>query len=36
KILDAWTPEEVATFAAYLQRFNTDIERLAGRPWPRP
>ena len=36
KILDAWTPEEVATFAAYLQRFNTDIERLSGRPWPRP
>lgn len=36
KILDAWAPEEVAAFAAYLQRFNTDIERLAGQPWPRP
>ncbi|GAA2079262.1 MarR family winged helix-turn-helix transcriptional regulator [Actinomadura alba] len=36
KILDQWTPEEVTSFAAYLQRFNTDIERLAGRPWPRP
>ncbi|WP_245651971.1 MarR family winged helix-turn-helix transcriptional regulator [Streptosporangium amethystogenes] len=36
KILDDWTPEEVATFAACLQRFNTDIERLTGRPWPRP
>ncbi|MFI6455773.1 MarR family winged helix-turn-helix transcriptional regulator [Streptosporangium amethystogenes] len=36
KVLDDWTPEEVATFAACLQRFNTDIERLTGRPWPRP
>jgi DNA-binding MarR family transcriptional regulator len=36
KILDAWTPDDVATFAAFLQRFNTDIERLSGRTWPRP
>ena len=36
KVLDGWTPGEVAEFAAYLRRFNTDIERLAGRPWPRP
>ena len=36
KIMAGWTPDEVAAFAAYLQRFNTDIERLAGRPWPRP
>jgi DNA-binding MarR family transcriptional regulator len=36
KITADWTPEEVATFAACLQRFNTDIERLSGRPWPRP
>jgi DNA-binding MarR family transcriptional regulator len=36
KLLDDWTPEEVATFAACLKRFNTDIERLTGRPWPRP
>ncbi|MDR8413808.1 MarR family transcriptional regulator [Nonomuraea sp. 3-1Str] len=36
KVLVNWTPEEVATFAAYLRRFNTDVERLAGRPWPRP
>lgn len=34
-ILVDWTPEEVADFAAYLARFNTDIERLTGRPWPR-
>ncbi|MFA1551441.1 MarR family winged helix-turn-helix transcriptional regulator [Actinomadura chokoriensis] len=36
KIMAGWTPEEVTAFAGYLQRFNTDIERLAGRPWPRP
>lgn len=30
-----WDPEEVAEFAAYLSRFNRDIERLDGRPWPR-
>ncbi|GAA2905033.1 MarR family winged helix-turn-helix transcriptional regulator [Streptosporangium fragile] len=35
KILADWSPEEVTTFAAYLRRFNTDIERLTGRPWPR-
>ncbi|WP_147944274.1 MULTISPECIES: MarR family winged helix-turn-helix transcriptional regulator [Microbispora] len=36
KVLADWTAEEVVTFAAYLRRFNTDIEHLAGRPWPRP
>lgn len=32
----AWDPQEVAAFATYLKRFNTDIEHLDGRPWPRP
>ncbi|MFJ9576566.1 MarR family winged helix-turn-helix transcriptional regulator [Streptomyces sp. NPDC101191] len=36
RVLADWTPEEVADFAAALQRFNRDIERLDGRPWPRP
>ncbi|MFE0106238.1 MarR family winged helix-turn-helix transcriptional regulator [Streptomyces sp. NPDC059009] len=36
KLLDDWTAEEVATFAADLERFNHAIERLDGRPWPRP
>ncbi|WP_326700647.1 MarR family transcriptional regulator [Streptomyces sp. NBC_01754] len=36
KVMAAWDPEEVAAFAAYLKRFNTDIEDLDGRPWPRP
>ncbi len=29
-------PEDVATFAGWLERFNTDVERYVGRPWPRP
>ncbi|KAA9152324.1 MarR family transcriptional regulator [Amycolatopsis acidicola] len=36
RVLADWTAEEVAEFAAYLKRFNTDIEKRHGRPWPRP
>lgn len=36
RIMADWSAEEVAEFAAYLKRFNTDIELLSGRPWPRP
>ncbi|MFB4279932.1 MULTISPECIES: MarR family winged helix-turn-helix transcriptional regulator [unclassified Nonomuraea] len=36
KVLAGWSAEDAATFAAYLKRFNSDIERLEGRPWPRP
>jgi DNA-binding MarR family transcriptional regulator len=36
KVLADWSPEEVADFAACLRRFNASIERLGGRPWPRP
>ncbi|MER6816152.1 MarR family winged helix-turn-helix transcriptional regulator [Actinomadura nitritigenes] len=36
KIMADWPPEDVRTFADCLKRFNTDIERLSGRPWPRP
>lgn len=36
KVMAAWSDEEIADFAAYLRRFNSDIERLEGRPWPRP
>lgn len=31
-----WPEEDIATFAACLRRFNTGVERLSGRPWPRP
>ncbi|WP_244857541.1 MarR family winged helix-turn-helix transcriptional regulator [Agromyces archimandritae] len=36
RILAGWPPAEAAAFAHALQRFNTDIERLSGRIWPRP
>ncbi|GAA1786908.1 MarR family winged helix-turn-helix transcriptional regulator [Actinomadura chokoriensis] len=36
RVMADWSDEDIATFAAYLRRFNTDIERLSGRTWPRP
>ncbi|MCQ0010725.1 transcriptional regulator [Actinomadura madurae] len=36
KIMADWTSDEVAAFAAFLQRFNTDIERLAAIPGRAP
>ncbi|MBL1291520.1 MarR family winged helix-turn-helix transcriptional regulator [Streptomyces sp. NPDC057067] len=36
RVMAEWSPDEVADFAAYLKRFNSDIEHLDGRPWPRP
>ncbi|MFR9794877.1 MarR family winged helix-turn-helix transcriptional regulator [Streptomyces sp. MS06] len=36
EVMTDWPDEDIAAFAAYLKRFNTDIERIAGRPWPRP
>ncbi|GAA0462474.1 MULTISPECIES: MarR family winged helix-turn-helix transcriptional regulator [Streptomyces] len=35
-IMVDWPEADIAAFAAYLRRFNTDIERIGGRPWPRP
>jgi len=35
RILEHWSADEVTQFVAMLKRFNTDIERLDGRPWPR-
>ncbi|MGW0561488.1 MarR family winged helix-turn-helix transcriptional regulator [Streptomyces sp. NPDC003016] len=35
QILVGWPDEDIAAFASYLRRFNTDIERIGGRPWPR-
>ncbi|MFI0977376.1 MarR family winged helix-turn-helix transcriptional regulator [Streptomyces sp. NPDC021093] len=35
RVLENWTPQEAAQFARGLGRFNRDIERLDGRPWPR-
>ncbi|MFJ5833482.1 MarR family winged helix-turn-helix transcriptional regulator [Streptomyces sp. NPDC093089] len=36
RVMEHWPSEDVAEFAAFLERFNRDIERLEGRPWPRP
>ncbi|MBM4726288.1 MarR family transcriptional regulator [Rhodococcus hoagii] len=36
RVMRDWSAEDVAAFAAYLRRFNTDIEELDGRAWPRP
>ncbi|WP_045878640.1 MarR family transcriptional regulator [Pseudofrankia sp. DC12] len=36
QVVEDWTAEEVAAFAAFLKRFNAGIERRGGRPWPRP
>lgn len=35
-VMAEWAEEDVIAFAAYLRRFNNDIERLGARPWPRP
>ncbi|MGG7102130.1 hypothetical protein [Rhodococcus sp. 24CO] len=35
RVVADWEPEDVATFAMWLQRFNSDVEKLAGRPLPR-
>jgi DNA-binding MarR family transcriptional regulator len=35
KVLTGWAPEDIAAFAGYLKRFNTSIEQIDGRPWPR-
>ncbi|MFF8810614.1 MarR family winged helix-turn-helix transcriptional regulator [Streptomyces pactum] len=36
RIMADWAEEDIYAFARYLRRFNTDLERLSGRPWPRP
>lgn len=36
EIMADWSDDDIAAFASYLRRFNTDIERVGGRPWPRP
>ncbi|MFF5103911.1 MarR family winged helix-turn-helix transcriptional regulator [Streptomyces sp. NPDC000134] len=36
RIMTDWPEEDITAFADYLQRFNSDIERLHGMPWPRP
>ncbi|WP_257035043.1 hypothetical protein [Streptomyces sp. 1222.2] len=33
---EGWSEEDIAGFADNLQRFDTSIERLHGKAWPRP
>ncbi|WP_316529030.1 MarR family winged helix-turn-helix transcriptional regulator [Kitasatospora brasiliensis] len=34
-VMSDWSQEDVDSFADFLRRFNTGIERIDGRPWPR-
>ncbi|MEW1722530.1 MarR family transcriptional regulator [Streptomyces sp. NPDC093109] len=36
RIMDGWSDEDMISFTVFLRRFNHGIERLTGRPWPRP
>uniref|UniRef100_A0AAU1UII6 MarR family transcriptional regulator n=1 Tax=Streptomyces sp. NBC_00119 TaxID=2975659 RepID=A0AAU1UII6_9ACTN len=36
RVMTDWADEDITAFTTYLRRFNMDIERLGGRPWPRP
>jgi DNA-binding MarR family transcriptional regulator len=36
EVVADWPPERLQRFVADLEQFNTDIERISGRPWPRP
>jgi DNA-binding MarR family transcriptional regulator len=36
ELMSDWTDEDIATFGAFLKRFNMDIEKRTGRIWPRP
>jgi DNA-binding MarR family transcriptional regulator len=35
RVLTGWTPAEVADLRRLLEKLNTSIETLEGRPWPR-
>jgi len=36
QVVADWGPERLQRFVADLRQFNTDIERITGRSWPRP
>ncbi|MFG2821481.1 MarR family winged helix-turn-helix transcriptional regulator [Kitasatospora sp. NPDC048365] len=35
RVVTDWTADDLAAFAEILERFNRDIEKIQGRPWPR-
>ena len=36
QVMKDWPEDDIAAFAGYLKRFNTGIEQISQRPWPRP
>ncbi|MEE4493384.1 MarR family winged helix-turn-helix transcriptional regulator [Streptomyces sp. BE230] len=36
QVMKDWPDDDIAAFAGYLKRFNTGIEQISQRPWPRP
>lgn len=36
RVLADWSAQDMTEFVSFLKRFNSDIERLNGRVWPRP
>ncbi|QFQ95168.1 MarR family transcriptional regulator [Streptomyces phaeolivaceus] len=36
QVLEGWSDDDITGFADCLERFNTSIERLHGKTWPRP
>uniref|UniRef100_A0AAU3GW16 MarR family transcriptional regulator n=1 Tax=Streptomyces sp. NBC_01401 TaxID=2903854 RepID=A0AAU3GW16_9ACTN len=36
RVMNDWPDEDITAFAGYLKRFNSGIEQLSKRPWPRP
>ncbi|WP_406151934.1 MarR family winged helix-turn-helix transcriptional regulator [Streptomyces sp. NBC_01012] len=36
RVMHDWPDDDISAFAGYLKRFNSGIEQLSKRPWPRP
>ncbi|WP_244928111.1 MarR family transcriptional regulator [Nocardioides sp. W7] len=35
RLLSTWSKADIDQFAGHLRRFNSDLESIDGRPWPR-
>jgi DNA-binding MarR family transcriptional regulator len=35
RLLENWTPEQIAALTAALTHFNESVEEVSGKPWPR-
>ncbi|WP_034647238.1 MarR family winged helix-turn-helix transcriptional regulator [Corynebacterium sputi] len=36
KVVDQWDESELDQLVSLMRKFNRDVEKLRGRPWPRP